>query len=461
MRAPRDDGGHDTATIDAVFGGAHAVIANPPYIVPPDGRLAEAYRRRYCSATRKYGLGVPFTERLFQLAVPDGFVGQITSNAFMKREHGKALVERVLSRLDLTTVVDTSGAFIPGHGTPTVIMFGRNRRPSGAPIRVVMSKRGEPEKPKEAIPAGVTLAAALAKPVKAAAATLRLPKDEALRCAGAWALTALMAKALEARRVLPAPLPWGEGIAAVCDRLRCLAPETEVFDEDTAVSHSARHLAALPPDAERALLATLDAATPPACADVFGRSGWASTDTDWIGDLHQGFDVATVKRFAFCQTPGFVRDFILDHTLEPAIEAFGPDLRVLDPACGTGHLLLGAFWRLYQRHVDPADGPAEMTYVAAAQRALRQLRAADLNPAVVAILRYRLLLAYCDAAAVRTVASVPDDLGLHAIAADALLAGEPKPSPPSWPKPAATVVVPPRPAANDQQEQLSLFGRTA
>jgi hypothetical protein len=28
-------------------------------------------------------------------------------------------------------VVDTSGAYIPGHGTPTVILFGRHRAPVG------------------------------------------------------------------------------------------------------------------------------------------------------------------------------------------------------------------------------------------------------------------------------------------------------------------------------------------
>lgn len=444
-----------SAEADAMFNEQYeAVFQNPPYIVPPDAAARDAYRRRYCSATMKYGLGVPFTERLFQLAVPGGFVGQITSNAFMKREHGKALVEKVLPRLDLTHVIDTSGAFIPGHGTPTVIMFGRNRPPTSLTVRAVLGKRGEPETPKGATPAGVALASRLAKPVKAAAATLKLPKTDALRCAGAWTLTALMAKALEARRILPGALPWAGGIAAVCAELRGLAPETEVFDEDPAVSHSARHLAALPADAERALLASLDAVAPPCSPDAFGRSGWASTDTDWIGDLYQGFDEATVKRFAFCQTPWFVRDFILDHALDPAAAEFGPNLRVMDPACGTGHLLLGAFWRLYQRHADPPDGPAEMTYVAAAQRALSQLRGADLNPAVVAILRYRLMLAYCDAAAVRTVASVPDDLGLHAVVADALLAGVPKPSPPVWPAPVAVL---PRVPANERG-QLALFG---
>ena len=48
----------------------------------------------------------------------------------MKREFGKKLIEEYLARpIDLTHVIDTSGAYIPGHGTPTVILFGRNRQP--------------------------------------------------------------------------------------------------------------------------------------------------------------------------------------------------------------------------------------------------------------------------------------------------------------------------------------------
>ena len=53
----------------------------------------------------------------------------ITANSFMKREFGKKLIEEYIPRWDLTHVIDTSGAYIPGHGTPTVILFGRHRRP--------------------------------------------------------------------------------------------------------------------------------------------------------------------------------------------------------------------------------------------------------------------------------------------------------------------------------------------
>ena len=41
---------------------------------------------------------------------------------------------------------DTSGAYIPGHGTPTVIIVGRNQRPvSNGPCG--LGVRGEPGRP--------------------------------------------------------------------------------------------------------------------------------------------------------------------------------------------------------------------------------------------------------------------------------------------------------------------------
>src|SRR5262249_10549516 len=87
---------------------------------------------------------------IFSLAVDGGFTGQITANSFMKREFGKKLIEEFLPRVDLTHVIDTSGAYIPGHGTPTVILFGRNRRPVGSVIRAVLGIRGEPSTPDDA-----------------------------------------------------------------------------------------------------------------------------------------------------------------------------------------------------------------------------------------------------------------------------------------------------------------------
>ena len=52
-------------------------------------------------------------------------------------------------RVDLTHVIDTSGAYIPGHGTPTVILFARNQKPVASELRTVMGIRGEPSTPED------------------------------------------------------------------------------------------------------------------------------------------------------------------------------------------------------------------------------------------------------------------------------------------------------------------------
>ena len=80
-------------------------------------------------------------------AQPAGYVGMITANSFMKREFGKKLIEQCIPTWDLTHVIDTSGAYIPGHGTPTVILLGRHQGPVQPTIRTVMGIRGEPSTP--------------------------------------------------------------------------------------------------------------------------------------------------------------------------------------------------------------------------------------------------------------------------------------------------------------------------
>lgn len=134
--------------------GYAVVVGNPPYIVDRDKAHNEATRARYPdSCYRQFALAAPFTERFFELASPNlsgrpaGYVGCITTNAFMKREYGKKLIEVVLPRFDLSHVIDTSGAYIPGHGTPTVILLGRHRSAVRSEIRAVMGIRGEPSTP--------------------------------------------------------------------------------------------------------------------------------------------------------------------------------------------------------------------------------------------------------------------------------------------------------------------------
>lgn len=144
----------DRDDLDRILGRQyHAVVGNPPYITVKDKALNEAYRQRYSTCHRAYSLGVPFTQRFFNLALPRtetaqaGFVGLITANSFMKREFGSKLIEVYLPRRDLTHIINTDGAYIPGHGTPTVILFGRNRPPVAQEVRVVMGIKGEPGTP--------------------------------------------------------------------------------------------------------------------------------------------------------------------------------------------------------------------------------------------------------------------------------------------------------------------------
>ncbi|MFF7851062.1 BREX-2 system adenine-specific DNA-methyltransferase PglX [Streptomyces sp. NPDC007910] len=139
-------------------GSYHVVVGNPPYITVKDKQENENYRAAYkdvCAGT--YALSVPFAQRLFDLAVKGpggrlgggGFVGQITANSFMKREFGKKLIEVFFrNRAELSHVIDTSGAYIPGHGTPTVILVGQNRIPNPErTVRAVLGVRGEPVQP--------------------------------------------------------------------------------------------------------------------------------------------------------------------------------------------------------------------------------------------------------------------------------------------------------------------------
>ncbi len=94
-------------------------------------------------------------------------------------------------------------------------------------------------------------------------------------------------------------------------------------------------------------------------------------ETRFLGDLYQDLSEAARKKYALLQTPEFVEEFILDRTLEPALDEFGraekitrtaqqelpgvnlegqerlyAPFRMIDPACGSGHFLLGSFRRI-------------------------------------------------------------------------------------------------------------------
>ena len=144
--------------------GYHVVVGNPPYITVKDKAQSEAYRGLYSTCHRQYSLGVPFTQRFWELSTHTaeatgstnvvGYVGMITTNAFMKREFGKRLIEDFFPKIDLTHIIDTSrmGHTLAGHGTPTVILFGRNRKPTSDTVRAVFGINGEPTSTPDATP---------------------------------------------------------------------------------------------------------------------------------------------------------------------------------------------------------------------------------------------------------------------------------------------------------------------
>jgi hypothetical protein len=116
-----------------------------------------------------------------------------------------------------------------------------------------------------------------------------------------------------------------------------------------------------------------------------------SSDTRFLGDLYQDLSESAQKKFALLQTPDFIEEFVLDRTLEPAIAEFGlAEVRLIDPACGSGHFLLGAFGRLFAHwtKLEPAT-PVQVR----ARRALDAVAGVDLNPFAIAIARFRLLVA--------------------------------------------------------------------
>lgn len=433
----------------------HALLMNPPYIVPPTHEASEAYRARYESAHRRFGMGAPFTERSFELLVPEGFVAQITSNAFMKREYGAPLVDTVLPRFDLHLIADTSGCYIPGHGTPTVILAARNRPPARDRVTIVGSRRGEPETPRDHIghvwnsilrglglpaelapsgptPIGLVWAKALTKTCLALAKDIeraaKLRPEEAGPIAAAWITTACGLRAFDVRRsryegsATPDHEHLGQSFGRVCDAL----PFNDWFDADAGINPCWRHTIT---DAWSARLRA-------EVADVVRFEAIPREQqgrTDWIGDIYQGLDSVAVKKHAFCQTPWFVAKLLGGLSVGAALETFGAGATVLDPACGTGHLLLEAFERLFLARADPDDGAPEHTYPTCARLALSQIAGGDLNPVAAAIAEWRLMLAYLDHAQPRHLGLVPDDLPIHVEVGDALLTERPEGyRPPAW-----------------------------
>ena len=151
----------------------------------------------------------------------------------------------------------------------------------------------------------------------------------------------------------------------------------------------------------------------------------AAWNTRFLGDLYQDLSERARKKYALLQTPDFVEKFILDRTLGPALDMFdvefrSGEFRLIDPACGSGHFLLGAFGRLMDRWRGLEPGQKERVLV---QRALDGVYGVDLNPFAVAITRFRLMLAALWECGIGRLVDAAD-FRIHVACGDSLLHGD-------------------------------------
>nr|WP_268257029.1 BREX-2 system adenine-specific DNA-methyltransferase PglX [Streptomyces capitiformicae] len=150
-----------------------------------------------------------------------------------------------------------------------------------------------------------------------------------------------------------------------------------------------------------------------------GTEGW---DTRFLGDLYQDLSADVREKYALLQTPDFVEDFILERTMNPVVRELGSrfgELKMIDPTCGSGHFVIGAFRRIVRlwAHRRPDKNLHEQV-----RAALNAVHGVDINPFAVAIARFRLLLAAMAAAGVRTLAQAGQyDWPIHLAVGDSLI----------------------------------------
>ncbi|MBV9542972.1 MAG: BREX-2 system adenine-specific DNA-methyltransferase PglX [Chloroflexi bacterium] len=143
-------------------------------------------------------------------------------------------------------------------------------------------------------------------------------------------------------------------------------------------------------------------------------------DTRFLGDLYQDISEDAKKRYALLQTPVFVEEFIIDRTLEPALDERPLEgFKMIDPTCGSGHFLLGGFRRLLNRWHNHAPAMDERERV---QAALDSIYGVDINPFAMSIARFRLTVAALRAAGLTSLEGTPA-FKYHLAVGDSLLHG--------------------------------------
>jgi hypothetical protein len=128
----------DELTPASRAGGFDLIVGNPPFVTARNPVKRQLYRSRWPRVCEgNYLLVSPFFDLSFGLLKTDGQLGFIVSNAFAKRDLGKPLIENFFPTIDLQKIVDCSGLLFPGHGTPTCLVFGAQRKPDDKiPVRV-------------------------------------------------------------------------------------------------------------------------------------------------------------------------------------------------------------------------------------------------------------------------------------------------------------------------------------
>ena len=88
-------------------GGFDIVIGNPPYVGFHGFEEDKPYlRENYATARSRFDLYIPFVERAYQLLKPGGLFGFICPTNFMKRAHGQALRDFLLTHTTILSVHD-------------------------------------------------------------------------------------------------------------------------------------------------------------------------------------------------------------------------------------------------------------------------------------------------------------------------------------------------------------------
>src|SRR5271157_5517294 len=285
--------------------------------------------------------------------------------------------------------------------------------------------------------------------------------DEITQTAAAWVLSCVFVRFLEDNTLIDPPRIAGPGerlqrardehelyfrslptlndrdyLIAVFDRLEEFPATRDVFGEHNPIRNIPNWLSG---DAAGELLRFFQRIDPNtgALAHDFTDPSW---DTRFLGDMYQDVSEEARKRYALLQTPVFVEEFILDRTLDPAIEEFGlarmgfetrllpdgrlhPDdrFKIIDPACGSGHFLLGSFALLVDRWRKKDPGASVSVLL---QRALDGVHGVDVNPYAIAIARFRLLLVALKECGISRLSDAPG-FEIHLACGDSLLHGSP------------------------------------